>query len=54
MDELLKTIVEQMPNMIGLVIAIVILYHQNEQLMLDVFKRLDELERKIEQMDDRE
>ena len=52
MDELLKTLVEQMPSMIGLIVAIVVLYRQNEQLLRDVFKRLDDLERKIEQMAD--
>ena len=52
MEELLKTLVEQMPSMIGLIVAIVVLYRQNEQLLRDVFKRLDDLERKIEQMAD--
>lgn len=52
MDNLLKSVVEQMPNMIGLVIAIVILYRQNEHLMLDVLRRLDDLEEKLEHLDD--
>ena len=52
MEELLETLVAQMPSMIGLVVAIVVLYRQNEQLLRDVFKRLDDLERKIERMDD--
>lgn len=52
LDELIRAMLDQMPNMIGLVITIVILYRQNETLMLDVLRRLDDLEETLEHLGD--
>lgn len=46
MDILINRLLEQTPNLAGLLLVVWILYRQNERLMADVLIRIEELEKR--------
>lgn len=53
MNELLQILLQSIPNMAGLIIAVWVLYTLINRLMDDIGERLDRLEVRIEKIDDR-
>lgn len=50
MEDLIKTLVEQAPNLVGLAILAYVLYRQNNTLLATLIERIDTLEEKVEQL----
>ena len=51
MDELIKTMLEQLPNVGGLLLAVAILYRQNEKFFGLLDERLESLEARIAEIE---
>lgn len=47
MDILINRLLEQTPNLAGLLLVVWILYRQNERLMADMLARIEELEKRM-------
>jgi len=50
MDELIKTVVDSAPNVIGLVLAVYLIQRTNERLLDELFDRISKLEVRIEEI----
>lgn len=53
MEQLLIDLIKNAPSLIGLGIAVWLLYRQNDRLLTDMFARMDKLEEKIENLENR-
>ena len=50
MDELLKTIITNAPNLLGLVVLAYVLYRQNERLMSNILDDTEELKQVVQHL----
>jgi len=53
MDTMILKMLEGAPTFVGLVVAVFILYRQNERLMSELFERLDLLDRRVSSLETR-
>lgn len=53
MDSLIVDMVKNAPSLIGLAVAVLILYRQVDRLLTETFERMDKLEEKIDRLENR-